>query len=261
MIDIPRMRAGPPIKVSATSYMAFLRCPAQAQARYDQKAFPKETVDSFRGALVHRLIARRLRSGPFEDVEHAARVEIGEALNEKMVALGVNRPSLLAPIIAEAADLFHRFCRFPIVGFEEAEITIGHELPDDVTLVGKIDGVFVDGQAKVLRDWKTGPLGEPFNQLLFYALVWLLARGEQARVEAFSLQTGEQARKEPSLADLQMVVERLADLVNQVRSVWDGEATPRKVAGPWCAHCPVLASCTEGQEASLMLVSGYRARQ
>lgn len=255
------MRAGPALKVSATTYVAFSRCPAQAQARFDEKAYPDESRDSFRGALVHRLIARHLRSGPIEDVEQAARMEIGAALNGKMVGLGVNRPSLLDPIIAEASDLYRRFCLYPMDGFEDAEFAVDHELEGAVTLVGKIDGVFTEGRTKVLRDWKTGVLGQPFDQLLFYALLWLLARGELARVEAISLQTGERDILEPTAADLQAVANRLGMLVNEIRSVWVGETTSQKVAGPWCQYCPVLAGCAEGQATSTMLAAGYRARQ
>lgn len=261
MIAIPEMRAGRSIKVSATSYVAFLKCPAQAQARYDEKAYPAETQDSFRGALVHRLIARHMRLGPIEDVEGAARAEIGEALNEKMVTLGINRPSLLAPLIAEANDLYRRFAKFPTDGFEEAETTVDHQLVDDVFLVGKIDGVFVEGQSKVLRDWKTGPLGKPFEQLLFYALVWLLARGELAKVEAISLQTGERASREPSIPDLQKVADRLGNMVSTIRTVWEEESAPVKIAGPWCEYCPISLGCEEGQQALILLGSRYRARQ
>lgn len=261
MIAFPTMRAGRSIKVSATTYVSFSRCPAQAQARYDDKAYPDESRDTFRGALVHRLIARHMRFGPIEDPELAARMEIGAALNGKMVSLGVNRPSLLDPIIAEATDLYRRFCRYPIDGFEDAEIAVDHELEGAVTLVGKIDGVFTDGQSKVLRDWKTGLLGQPFDQLLFYALLWLLARGELARVEAISLQTGERDGLEPTMADLQLVANRLGALVNEIRSVWEGESLPQKVAGPWCQYCPVLGDCAEGQATSTMLAAGYRARQ
>ncbi|CAN5301387.1 hypothetical protein BH18ACT5_BH18ACT5_00100 [soil metagenome] len=260
VIAFPTMRVGRPIKVSATSYMSYLRCPAQAQARYDEKAYPEESKDSFMGALVHRLIARHLRSGPLDDVAEAARAEIGAGLNEKMVALGINRPSLLAPIIAEASDLYFRFCRVPSDGFREAEIGVDYELDPEIVLVGKIDGVFAEqGDETVLRDWKTGPLGEPFDQLFFYALLWLLARNELSRVEAVSLQTGERARRDPTLAELQFVAERLAGMVNSVRSVWAGELIPPRVAGPWCGRCPALGGCTEGQTATMMLGTGYRA--
>jgi hypothetical protein len=252
------MRAGRPLKVSATAYLSFLRCPAQAQARFDDEAYPAESKDSFKGILVHRLIARHMRDGPIADVETAAKVEIGEALNEKMKAVGINRPSLLAPIIAEAADLYRRFCRYPTDGFEQAEIPISHALADEVSLIGKIDAVFAGDSlpSRILRDWKTGALGEPFDQLFFYALLWLLSRGELARVEAISLQTGERAQRHPTLADLQAVADRLSDLVNAIRAVSAGDASPIKVAGPWCERCPILLVCDEGRAAGAMF--GFR---
>jgi hypothetical protein len=240
--------------------MAYLRCPAQAQARYDEKAYPADTKDSFKGILVHRLIARHFKTGPIEDVMSAAKEEIGQDLNEKMVALGVNRPSLLAPILAEASDLYEKFRRASLDGYRDSEIAVDHPLDPDVRLVGTIDGEFSEeGERTVLRDWKTGPLGEPFDQLLFYAMVWLLSRQKLAAVEAISLATGERARRQPKISDLQVVADRISALVNSTRSVWDGLTAAARTAGPWCSRCPILVSCDEGRAATMFREAGYRA--
>jgi PD-(D/E)XK nuclease superfamily protein len=258
------MPPGDPIKVSATTYLSFRQCPAQAEARL-QGVFSAESKASFTGALAHRLFARHLTTGPIEDVNQAIREEIGAALNGKMAAIGVHRPSELTEMIREASALYGRFRNFPAEGFEAAEISLDAEASDGVRLIGKIDAVFRDGHpGPILRDWKTGGLGEPFEQLLFYALAWVLERDEMvAAVEAVSLQTGERMRRTPSVAELTIVAAHIADLVTQVRTSWSsdpetsdpetsnpetGVRTERR-AGPWCRYCPILADCPEGRSA------------
>jgi hypothetical protein len=184
-----------------------------------------------------------LTFGPLADPEQAAREVIGTtSLNDKIGAAGLNRPSLLWPVISEATDLYRRFVTFPVEHFERAEVGLLHEVAEGVTLVGQVDAVFA---GPLLRDWKTGPLGDPLEQLLFYALVWCLQEGTLPRVEAISLQTGESIAGAPSLADLGAVAERVAGLINFVRR---GEDATRR-AGPWCGYCPLREECPEGQAA------------
>ncbi len=236
------MQPGDPISVSATTYIAYRRCPAQGLGRFRGR-YPKESKASFRGGLTHGLIARHLQNGPIDDPEQTAREVIGSTtLNNKIAAAGLNRPSLLSPVISEASDLYRRFVKLPVDGFERAEVSLQHEVTDDVTLVGQIDAVFA---GPLLRDWKTGPLGDPLEQLLFYALVWCLEEGTLPRVEAISLQTGESLTDRPTVSTLAAVATRVADLVNFVRRSIEAE----RRAGPWCRYCPLWEECPEGQAA------------
>jgi len=255
VISFPPVPAGDAIKISATTYLSFRQCPAQAEARL-HGIYSAESKASFTGALAHRLFARHLNTGPIEDVNQAIREEIGAGLNTKMAAIGIHRPSELTEMIRHATALYDRFRLFPAEGFEAAEITLEVEPSEGVKLIGKIDAVFREEQpGPVLRDWKTGSLGEPIEQLMFYALVWALEKREMvAAVEAVSLQTGERMRQTPSVGELTMVARHIADLVTAVRTSWssgDGAAEVRteRRGGPWCRYCPLLEDCPEGRAA------------
>lgn len=247
MIPFPRVPTGDPIKISATTYIAFNQCPAQAEARF-QGVYPPESKSSFLGAVAHRVFARHLTTGPIDDLPQAIREEIGIGLNPKLAALGIHRPSELEELIRTMGALYERFRRFPADGFEAAEVALEAEPAPGVQLVGKIDAVFNEGtSAPLLRDWKTGSLGEPMEQLLFYALVWALARDEiPGAVEAVSLQTGERMRSQPSVADLTAVAERVAQLVTAFRETWSSGEVSERRGGPWCRYCPLLSGCSEG---------------
>lgn len=251
MFSFPALPPGDAVRVSASTYLAFRQCPAQAEGRLRGR-FSPESRASFTGALAHRLFARHLRSGPIADVAQAVREEIGQGLNPKLAAIGIHRPSELTEIVRQVAALYDRFRLFPSEGFESAECELTAEPAPGVTLVGKVDAVFREGSpGPVLRDWKTGALGEPLEQLFFYALVWALAEGVMAQaVEAVSLQTGERLRSEPSPADLELVVDRIAGMVSVLRTAWSEGRPPDRRAGPWCAHCPLLEECPEGQMAA-----------
>jgi hypothetical protein len=242
VIAFPPIEPGDPVKISATTYIAFRQCPAQGLARF-RKRYPQDSRASFRGGLTHGLIARHLLNGPIDDPEQAAREVIGSTtLNDKIGAAGLNRPSLLLPVISEATDLYRRFASFSVDQFERAEVGLMYEVGEGVTLVGRVDAVFA---GPLLRDWKTGPLGEPLEQLFFYALVWCLQERTLPRVEAISLQTGESITEAPSLEDLSAIAARVADIINFVRR---GEEALRR-AGPWCRYCPLREECPEGQAA------------
>jgi hypothetical protein len=249
VITFPPVPDGEAVTVSGSTYVAFRQCPAQAHARF-QSIYSPESKASFAGALAHRIFARHLRSGPIDDLGQAAREEIGAALNPKLVALAL-RPSQLDEIIRQVGGLYERFRRFPTEGFETAEIELMAEPASGVTLLGKIDAVYRDGANAVLRDWKTGNLGEPIDQLLFYALVWSLARDEPAAmVEAISLLTGERVTRSPSPPELQEVAGQVAALVTALRTTWiDGHQIERR-GGPWCRFCPLRDDCPEGRSAT-----------
>lgn len=250
MIPFPSVPPGEPIRISATTYIAFRQCPAQAEARF-QGIYPPESKQSFLGVVAHRVFARHLTRGPIDDLPQAIREEIGAGLNPKLAALGIHRASELEELIRTMGALYERFCRFPQDGFEAAEVSLEAEPAEGVVLIGKIDAVFNDGTpTPLLRDWKTGSLGEPMDQLMFYALVWTLAKGEvPAGIEAVSLQTGERMRSQPTVASLTEVANRVAELVTSVRQRWASGEPAELRGGPWCRYCPLLADCPEGSVA------------
>lgn len=259
MISFPAPTPGVPVRVSATSYVAYRRCPDSARARLEG-SYPPDTVPSFTGALVHRLIRRHLVDGVIPDRElvQACREEIGAGLNEKMVALGIRSPSLLQPIIEQAGALYRRFRSLPGEGFEGAEIDLYSEPAPGVELVGKVDAIFRDGDAARLVDWKSGGLGDPHDQLAFYAMLWALAREEvPAVVEAVSIQTGERTEAHLTRSTLEGVASTVSELVSAIRRAWADGDDLRTIAGPWCRYCPVLETCAEGS-AAIGLLDGIR---
>jgi hypothetical protein len=103
-------------------------------------------------------------------------------------------------------------------------------------------------------DWKTGELGDPEDQLLFYALLWMLDRSEvPAYVEAVSVKTGERYRTVPSAADVSQVAEEIAGMVDAVRASWASGHDLARTGGPWCRHCPLLEECPEGKTTTELL--------
>jgi hypothetical protein len=151
--------------------------------------------------------------------------------------------------------LYARFRRLQLDGFESAEVLVEAVPADGVRLVGRIDAVFRDpGRPPLLRDWKTGGLGEP-DQLGFYALIWALERGElPAEVEAVSVATGERRRANPTPADLEEVAGRVAAMVTVLRMAWAADSAVDRIGGPWCRYCPLLEGCREGA-AAVRLIS------
>ncbi len=241
MFSLPPVPSGEPVRLSATTYLAFHQCPEQALGRF-RGNYPPDSKASFKGGLTHELIAQDLKTGPIENPQLAARMILaGDRFKHKIGPSGLGKPSLLYPAIEESVDMYKKFTRLPQQGFEDAEVQLEHEPSAGVTLIGKIDAVFF---GPVLRDWKTGPLGEPLPQLFFYALLWAWIRGVIPRVEAVSLQTGEAQSSTPTIADLEGIAAELAILVTLVRNQPEHA---ERVAGPWCRYCPMLESCPEGQ--------------
>ncbi len=247
---------GDAIKVSATTYVTYKKCPGQAGARFEGIYGP-DSRPAFLGSLAHRIFSRHLTSGPIssEEFTQACREEIGSStLNNKLGALEM-RPSALAAAIEEVRALYERFTRLPNEGFEGAEHSIEMAPADGVALVGTVDAVYKeDLGGHRLVDWKTGELGEPEDQLLFYALLWLLQADElPAVVEAVSVKTGERYSAVPSTADMQRVANELGDLVNTIRNSWSTGQELERVGGPWCHFCPILSDCDEGKSAEALL--------
>lgn len=250
MIPFPAPAPGEPIRVSATTFVNWRRCPDSARARLEGHYQP-ETRASFTGALAHRLIARHLSRGPVppEAVEQACREEIGTALNPKLSDLRM-RPTQLREVIAEVGSLYERFRRLSLPAPRGVEVGLEVEPAAGVTLVGAVDAVFDDDGGMRLVDWKTGGIGEPADQLDFYALVWALERRELPRmVEALSVKTGERYRAQPTVEGLREVAARVSSLVTELRRAWEQGTGAGRVAGPWCRFCPVLATCPEGRAA------------
>lgn len=255
-VSVPHVIPGDPIRVSATTYLAWKRCPDSANARL-QGHYGPDSKPAFLGSLAHRIFSRHLTAGPIasEEFVQACREEIGgSTLNNKLAGLEL-RPSALAGVIEEVRALYERFTKMPDEGFEGSEVDLSHETGDGIELVGTVDAVYrEDLGGHRLVDWKTGELGEPEPQLLFYALLWTLARDDvPAYVEAVSVRTGERYRSVPSATDVEMVARDVAELATQMRRAWSEGSSLERNAGPWCRFCPILENCDEGKSAEALL--------
>lgn len=261
MLEFPSTRPGEPIKISASTFVAYSQCPAMAGARF-QGVFGADSVAAFKGGLSHAVFARHLAQGPIADdvFESTCKQLIGSSnLNHKVAALRL-RPSEVSGAIEEARTLYERFKKIPDVGFAGAEVLIEIDLPVDVTLVGRIDAIF-DAEGGVrLVDWKTGDLGDPAEQLRFYALLWVIERGRlPSAVEAYSVRDAEPYRSTPSSTEVSATAQSVADLVDAVRAAWESGAALPLRGGPWCRYCPLLPSCDEGV-ASVAIIDGHPLR-
>jgi hypothetical protein len=250
------MAPGDAIRISASTYVAYKQCPARAGARL-QGLYGPDSRPAFLGALAHRMFSRHLTTGPIpsEDFVQACREEIGgSTLNNKLGSLEM-RPSTLAAVIEEVRVLYERFVKVPGEGFEGSEQTIDATVGEGVDLVGTVDAVFrEDLGGHRLVDWKTGELGDPEDQLLFYALLWMLDRSEvPAYVEAVSVKTGERYRTIPSAADVSGVAREIGGMVDAIRESWASGHDLARTGGPWCRHCPLLEECPEGKTTTELL--------
>ncbi len=250
------MAPGDAIRISASTYVTYQQCPARAGARL-QGVYGPDTRPAFLGGLAHRIFSRHLTSGPIPSDEfvQACREEIGgSALNNKLGGLEL-RPSALAAAIEEVRGLYERFVTLPSEGFEGSEQTIDASVGAGVDLVGTVDAVYrEDLGGHRLVDWKTGELGDPEGQLLFYALLWMLDRSEvPAYVEAVSVRTGERYRAVPTAAEVEGVAAEIAGMVDAIRGSWASGADLVRRGGPWCRNCPLLDGCQEGMAATKLL--------
>jgi hypothetical protein len=254
-LAFPPVEPGDAVVVSGSTFVTFRQCPEQALGRL-RGFYGPESRPAFSGSLAHRIFARHLTSGPIPEAGFAGacREEIGTALNPKLSALRL-RPRELAGVIQEVASLYQRFCRLGLQGFAGAEVSLEAEPAEGVTLRGKVDAVFDDGEAGTrLTDWKTGALGDPGPQLSFYALLWALERGDlPGRVEAVSLSSGERVDEVPTRAGVQATAAEAAQVVNLLRRAFASGGHLERAAGPWCRWCPLLDECEEGRAATALL--------
>lgn len=238
--------------------MTFEQCPESANARFRGEYGPPSRP-SFIGGLAHRVFAHHLQRGPIADdqFDQVCREEIGSdpALNFRMGELGI-KPSQIQGLVTETRMLYDRFRRFPLDGFAGAEIELEVEPISDVVLRGRIDAIFDDEGGTRLVDWKTGMLGSVDDQLTFYALLWALDRNQlPSGVEAVSVKTGERDRATPQLADVELLADRVADMVTALRSAWAAGREMERVGGPWCTYCPLLDGCSEGRAATRVMTA------
>lgn len=252
MFEFPIVEPGDPVRISASTFVAFRQCPDSALARLQGEWGP-ESRAAFSGGLAHRLFARHLNGDPIaeQDFGEVCRTEIGSSnLNYKLGALGL-KPSELGKVIDEVGAIYERFKKIPIEGFEGAEVSLAAEPADDVTLVGSVDAVFADDQGVRLVDWKTGELGEVVDQLHFYALLWAIEKHELPQtVEALSVKTGERVSEVPDSGVVQETAEQVAEMVGRLRTAWKTGAGIDRRGGPWCKYCGILDSCSEGRAAT-----------
>jgi RecB family exonuclease len=255
-VPTPHVVPGDEIRISASTYLAWKRCPESANARL-QGIYGPDTRPAFVGTLAHRIFSRHLTAGPIvsEEFAQACREEIGGSnLNHKLGDLSL-KPSALAAVIQEVRSLYERFVNFPGEGFESSEVTMEQEIPDGVSLVGTIDAVYrEDLGGHRLIDWKTGELGDAEDQLLFYAMLWAMGHEDlPARVEAVSVKTGERFEMVPSSADVGRVRDDVGRMVDDIRSAWRDGGDLDRHGGPWCRYCPILADCPEGRATTALL--------
>lgn len=255
----PEVVSGDPLRISASTFQTWKRCPASAEARF-AGLFAPDSRASFAGSLAHLIFKRYLEEGPIpeEDFVSVCRQEIGksENLNYMLAGAGLARMSALEPVFEEVRHLYHRFVRLPTTGFAGSEVELDHDVErSHLKLLGKIDAVFDDGHGKLrLVDWKSGALGEPEAQLGFYAMLWALTRGEMpAWVEAFSVLSGEVYRAEPTWDGVEATAGEVASMVTELRVSWASGRPAVRTAGPWCRWCPLRDECAEGQAVAALL--------
>lgn len=254
MIPLPPIDLGEPLTVSATLYKTYLACPQQALGRLYGE-YPADSMSSFKGSLAHRLFARHLTQGPIDDVTAACREEIGAGkMNMKLQALGIAKPSALAPVIAEVGDLYARFKQFPTDGFRSAEVAIEAELDGDVTLVGMVDAIYDDERGTRIVDWKTGGfIDNSDGQLDFYCHAWAQQYGELPAVaEAVSVKTGERSVLEPTVERATVTGAAVVEMVNTLRQAMREQRELERRGGPYCRWCPLLDTCAEGNAATAL---------
>jgi len=255
-ITIPHVIPGDPLRISASTFVAWKRCPDQANAML-RGIYGPDSRPAFLGSLAHRIFSRHLNRGPIdaEEFDQACREEIGAStLNFKMGGLEI-KPSSLSGMIEEVRGLYDRFVRFPGAGFEGSEVPLAHQTDGGVELVGKVDAIYrEDVGGHRLVDWKTGELGDPVDQLRFYSLLWALERDEvPVCVEAVSVKTGESHRAHPTMEELEGVAAEVAAMAAEMRGSWNQGTALERRAGPWCRYCPILEECPEGQAAEALI--------
>ena len=129
-VVFPDVVSGDPLRISASTFQAWKRCPASAEANL-RGLYSPDSKPSFAGSLAHRVFNRHLNHGPISDEDFAmiCRGEIGDSnLNHKLSEVGLGRMSQLEPLFEEVRDLYRRFVRLPIEGFAGSEVMLDHEI-------------------------------------------------------------------------------------------------------------------------------------
>lgn len=235
--------------VSATLFVTYRRCPQQALARL-RGIYAAPTRASFKGALVHRVIARHLSSGPIEDADLAlvCRQETGANLNAQLAGVGL-KPSEFDAVVSEVGELYRRFVALPMDGVAEPEVAFEDEVSDGVVLRGRIDAVFPGHDGARIVDWKTGAdLGDDVSsQLAFYAMAWERSSGQlPVTTEAMSLVSGERLTTHPTADEVSATAAAVAEMVGVLREAGRTGQDLDRTAGPHCRWCPLLEDCAEG---------------
>ena len=256
MPTLDAVPAGEDIAVSATLYTTWRRCPQQALARV-RGIYPAPSRAAFKGALVHRLIARHLNEGPIppEEFEAICRRETGANLGIQPGEAGLT-PSGFRAVVAESAALYERFTNLPVDPGAETEVAFDLEAAPGITLRGRIDAVFPHESGTRIVDWKTGTaLGDEVDaQLGFYALAWSIDRGElPTQTDAVSIATGERRAVDPSPEAIAAIEQDVGVMVTELRAALAAEDDLERTAGPHCRWCPVLETCDEGSSALALL--------
>jgi len=250
-----RIAPGEEFPISATLFVTYLRCPQQALARL-QGVYPPTTEAGFRGSLAHRVFARHLVDGPIptEDFSDVCRQETGAHLGAAMASLAL-KPSEFREITADVEQLYDRFKSISLDGFDAAEVEVRSEPADGISIRGRVDAVFLDGDGVRIVDWKTGSyLGDAQSQLAFYAMAWQQSHGSlPVSLEAVSIKTGESWVTHPTQDDVAATEAEVADMIGTLRDAMDKRSELPRDAGPHCQWCPLLDDCDEGEAALRIL--------
>ena len=246
---IPRWNRGSG-RISASTFVDYLRCPASADARL-HRVFGPDTRASFSGGLAPRVFARHLgrvdRPGRFHQV---CREEIGSSsLNMKMAGLGLGKPSMLAPLIDEVQALYQRFRSVPVEGFVGAEVELAAEPADGVSLVGKVDAVLATTAVPRLSTGKRAS----WASLLFNSSSTGCCGHSRRRASrppgGGVCADGRAFFHRAHRAELEKVAQQVAEMVTCLRTAWASGAELEVCGGPWCRYCPLLEDCGEGAAA------------
>lgn len=210
----------------------------------------------FRGSLAHRVFARHLVDGPIPTGEFSdvCRQETGTHLGASMASLAL-KPSEFRRISADVEQLYDRFKAISLDGFEAAEVEVRSEPAGGISIRGRVDAVFLDGDGVRIVDWKTGSyLGDAQSQLAFYAMAWQRAHGSlPVSLEALSLKTGESWVTHPTQGDVTETESEVADMIAALRRAMEDQSELPRDAGPHCEWCPLLEDCDEGDAALRIL--------
>jgi hypothetical protein len=246
---------GEPIAVSATLFTAYVRCPQQALGRMRGIYGPPSRA-AFKGSLAHKIFAKHLEEGEIdEDVfDHVCRETVGKQLGAQMASLRM-KPSEFRAVVAEVRSIYERFKSLPTEGFIAAEDPFEYDGGSQVTVRGRIDAVFSEGDGSRIVDWKTGSfLGDADPQLDFYAMAWTQVHDElPIAMEASSLATGENVRREPTAGTIEQTTTDVAAMVTALREAVASDLDLERLAGPYCRWCPLLDDCDEGASAVALL--------